>query len=59
MADKLRCGVRTSKHDKACQSITKLELEDNQVGDDGAKALADAVKALLVKLFRRRCGQPL
>ena len=37
----------------------KLYLCENQVGDDGAKALADAVKAILVRLFCCRCAQPL
>ena len=40
-----------SKHDKASQSITLIYLGNNQIGDDGAKALADAVKAILVRWF--------
>ena len=40
---------RSPKHDKASRSITELNLDENQIGDDGARALADAVKAILVR----------
>ena len=46
-----RHGVRTSKHDEASHSITELSLNENEIGDDGARALADAVKAILVRWF--------
>ena len=42
---------RSPKHDKASRSITGLYLNENQIGDDGARALADAVKAILVRWF--------
>ena len=42
---------QSPKHDKASRSITELHLGKNQVGDDGAGALADAVKAILVRWF--------
>ena len=44
-------GDRPSKHDKASQSITELNLYGNEFGDDGARALADADKAILVRWF--------
>ena len=40
---------RSPKHDKASPSIAILNLNENQIGDDGARALADAVKAILVR----------
>ena len=40
---------RSPRHDKASRSITELFLYRNQIGDDGARALADAVKAILVR----------
>ena len=46
-----RHSVRTSNHDEASQSITTLNFFDNEIGDDGARALADAVKAILVRWF--------
>ena len=42
---------RSPKHDKASPSITVLYLPKNQIGDIGAMALADAVKAILVIWF--------
>ena len=40
---------RSPKHDKASPSIAILNLNENQISDDGARALADAVKAILVR----------
>ena len=48
---RFRYGDRSPKHDKASASITVLYLQENQIGDDGARALADAVKAILVRWF--------
>ena len=48
---RFRCGERSIKHDKASRSITELLLWNNKIGDDGARALADAVKAILVNWF--------
>ena len=38
----------TAKHHKANQSITELYLGGNIIGDDGASALAGALKEALV-----------
>ena len=54
---RFRCGDSSPKHDKASRSITELYLFKNQIGDDGARALADAVKAILVRWFSNRCAQ--
>ena len=35
---RFRYGDHSLKHDKASQSITKLNLKKNQIGDDGARA---------------------
>ena len=50
-------GDRSPKHDKASPTITWLDLREIQIGDDGARALADAVKAILVRCFCNRCAQ--
>ena len=48
---RFRYGDRSQEHVKASPSITELYLQKNQIGDDGARALADAVKAILVIWF--------
>ena len=48
---RFKYGDRSPKHDKASRSITELNLYNNNQGDDGARALADAVKAILVRWF--------
>ena len=44
-------GYRSPKHDKVNPSITELYLHRNRKGDDGARALANAVKAIRVRWF--------
>ena len=48
---RFRYGDHSPKHDEASPSITKLYLAGNKIGDDGARALAEAVKAILVNRF--------
>ena len=47
---RFRYGDDSPKHDEASPSITTLWLYDNKIGDDGARALAEAVKAILVNM---------
>ena len=44
---------RYCEHYKANTSITTLNLRDNKIGDDGASALAVALKATLVEMLRQ------
>ena len=46
----LRSARNASAFHKANHTITELYLDGNKIGDDGAVALADAVKALLMML---------
>ena len=48
---RFRYGDHSPKHDEASPSITTLFLYNNKIGDDGARALAEAVKAILVRWF--------
>ena len=48
---RFRYGDHSPKHDEASPSITTLFLRVNKIGDDGARALAEAVKAILVNRF--------
>ena len=43
---RFRYGNHSPKHDEASPSITELYLDLNKIGDDGARALAEAVKAI-------------
>ena len=43
----LRSARNASAAHKANHTITFVDLEGNAIGDDGAVALADAIKALL------------
>ena len=54
---RFRYGDRSPKHDQASRSITELYLRENKIRDDGARALADAVKAILVRWFSNRRAQ--
>ena len=48
---RFRYGNHNPKHDEASPSITKLYLRENKIGDGGARALAEAVNAILVNRF--------
>ena len=51
---RFRYGDRSPKHDKASPSITEFYLFENKIGDDGARALADAVKAILREMVLKQ-----
>ena len=48
MTRALRNARQTSTHHKTNDTIKDLDLRNNDITDDGAVALANAVKALLV-----------
>ena len=57
-------GRQASKYHKANATIRLLDLRNNMIGDRGAAALADALKALLVMCFpvaraTCSCGHPI
>ena len=51
---RFRLCDRHCEHYQANTSITTLYLYNNKIGDGGATALAEALKATLVEMFRHR-----
>ena len=49
---RFRLCDRHCEHYKANTSITQLKLQYNRIGDDGATALAETLKATLVEMLR-------
>ena len=52
---RLRAGIGdrcSAKHNEANSALTELNLEGNKVGDAGAVALAEALKATVVTCSR-------
>ena len=47
----LRCAVAAAKHYKANTTLKYLYLDDNKVGNEGAAALAEAVKATVFDVW--------